>query len=367
MEDIIEIKKVHKAVKILEKSPEFAALIPEVRSNLVMAVEGAETIEQVVGIPGRITTINGLPKSFMRPDFMSSSHMARLVLNIMKHDPLKKSALNMKYEPMVLEICEKLGLNVSSYNRANEPKESREVEGRTIPWGVETAIKKAGTVPDVIYHTGAWGKEPMICLLGLNAVEVAEMAVCIAKLFCVRKNQFKTSENDRSIHKYHDVIYAPSRKLWKKQKEVDSCIFCSIAHGNPDIEERVLYNDKENMVLMNIFPYSRGHLEVVPVNHLTEFNELGSEEIKNLFCLVQRSISLIKEVINPDGINIGLNLGKAAGASIEHIHIHIVPRFKYESGFMETTADTRIIDEDINITYTKFTEKLDILRDDHEV
>jgi diadenosine tetraphosphate (Ap4A) HIT family hydrolase len=121
------------------------------------------------------------------------------------------------------------------------------------------------------------------------------------------------------------------------------------------------------MVLMNIFPYNRGHLEVVPIKHYQDINEIGPEEIKKLFCLVQRTISLVKEAIRPDGINVGLNLGKAAGASIEHIHIHIVPRFELESGFMETTANTRIIDEDINVTYAKFIEKLDILREDHEV
>jgi diadenosine tetraphosphate (Ap4A) HIT family hydrolase len=73
-------------------------------------------------------------------------------------------------------------------------------------------------------------------------------------------------------------------------------------------------------------------------------------------------VSLIREVIKPDGINIGINLGKSAGSSIKHLHIHIVPRFKYEGGFMETIADTRIIDEDIDITYKRFVEKLEILK-----
>jgi thiamine-phosphate diphosphorylase len=189
MEYIMEIEKVKKAVNILENSSEFSVLIPEVRSNLVMAVDGAESIEQVVGIPGRITIVNGRPKSVMEPNFMSSSHMARLVLSIMKHDPSKKSALNMKYDPIILEICKKLGLKVSSYNRKHEPADVKEVEGGTIPWGVETAIKNAGTIPDVIYHEGAWGKEPMICLIGSDAVEVAEMGICIAKLFDIRKKR----------------------------------------------------------------------------------------------------------------------------------------------------------------------------------
>jgi len=195
MEDIMEIEKVKRAVELLENSSEFAALIPEVRSNIVMAVEGAERIEQVVGIPGRITTVNGNAKSCMDPDFMSSSHMARLVISIMKHDPSKKSAINIKYDPKLLEICKKLGLIVASYDRANEPEELKRFEGGTIPWGVETAIEQAGTVPDVIYHIGAWGKEPMICLVGSDPVEVAEMAVCIAKLFDIRKEtNIKPSE-----------------------------------------------------------------------------------------------------------------------------------------------------------------------------
>lgn len=183
MDAIEEIERVKIAVELLEKSPEFAKIIPEVRSNIVMALEGAENVGEVVGIPGRITTVYGYPKAVMPPDFMSSSHMARLVLSIMKHDPSIRSAINMKYEPDIIEICEKLGLKTSSYDRSNEPQEVKEVEGGTIPWGVDTAIKSAGYIPDIIYHRGGWGKEAMICLVGRDAVEVAEMAICISKLY----------------------------------------------------------------------------------------------------------------------------------------------------------------------------------------
>ncbi len=366
----MEIENVKNAVDVLEKSKEFAALIPEVHTNIVMVPEDAKTIKEIVGIPGRITVVNGMAKAFMKPDYMSSSHMARLVLSVMKHDPNKRSAMNIKYNTTILEICEKLGLQISSYNRSYEPEDIKRVEGSTIEWGVETAIEKTGEVPDVIYHKGAWGKEPMICLIGSDALEVAEMADCIAKLLDVRtvkQTQIPTNTEVQCENKGHEVIFAPSRGYWKDKNVEDACIFCAIAEGNPDVEEMVLYNDKENMVLMNIFPYSKGHLEVIPLNHYTNLNQLNGEEIKNLFRLVQRSISLIKEVINPEGINIGINLGKAAGASIEHLHIHLVPRFTYESGFMETTASTRVIEEDINVTYAKFYEKLDILRNDHEI
>ena len=90
MEYIAEIDNVKKAVNILENCTEFTALIPEVRSNIVMAVEGADRVEQVVGIPGRITIVNGYPKSVMEPDFMSSSHMARACAQYDEHDPTIK-------------------------------------------------------------------------------------------------------------------------------------------------------------------------------------------------------------------------------------------------------------------------------------
>lgn len=99
------VEKLEMAVKILEQSPEFAEIIPEVRSNIVMARKNAQTIQDVAGIPGRITTVNGLPKAVAQPDYGASSHMARLVLSMMKHDPKKRSALNIKYHPHLVEIC----------------------------------------------------------------------------------------------------------------------------------------------------------------------------------------------------------------------------------------------------------------------
>lgn len=179
------LEKMEMALQILEQSPEFAEIIPEVRSNIVMARKNAQTIDDVAGIPGRITIVNNLPKAVARPGYGVSSHMARLVISIMKYDPEKRSALNIKYHPHLVEICEKLGLKVSSYDRNQEPPKLAKKEGSTIPWGVKVAMKNLKDVPDVIYHIGAWGKEPMIVILGTNPVEVAEMALCIAKLYLV--------------------------------------------------------------------------------------------------------------------------------------------------------------------------------------
>jgi len=343
----MEIENLKKAVEIIQNCKELAAFIPEVRSNIVMAKEDAKDVNGVAGIPGRITTVHGKPKAFMEPEFGVSSHMARLVLSIMKHDQSKRSAMNIKYDPKIIEICEKLGLKVSFYDRNDEPEDVKQVEGGTIPWGVEAATLKIGDIPDVIYHMGAWGKEPSISIIGTDAVDVAKMIVCIAKLF--------------SVNDDYKVLFTPPSE--KPQKSLDiSCIFCAMAMGDPEVSKNVIYNDGEDMVVLNIAPYTRGHLLVIPTKHYTDLNELNSEALKNLFITVRKATTLIRNVINPDGVNIGINLGKVAGQGISHIHVHLVPRFKFESSFIGTTANTRIIRESMDQTYAKYMEKIEILK-----
>jgi diadenosine tetraphosphate (Ap4A) HIT family hydrolase len=273
--------------------------------------------------------------------------MARLILEVMKLDPERRSAINLRYQPTLIELIKKLGLKISSYNRLEEPEDQRKIEGGSINWGVTQAINKIGEVPDVIYHTGDWGKEPIIALIGCDAVDVAKMAICLAQLYSIRKPE---------------VLFAPTRSLYSDKKLTTSCIFCGISKGEPEIEEMILYKDDDNMVLMNIYPYNRGHLEVVPRKHYTDLNELKPDELKNFFLLVQKTITLIREVIKPDGINLGFNLGKAAGSSVEHLHLHLVPRFKFEGGFMETVASTRVISENLDETYKRYMKEIQLLR-----
>jgi diadenosine tetraphosphate (Ap4A) HIT family hydrolase len=149
----------------------------------------------------------------------------------------------------------------------------------------------------------------------------------------------------------------------KPQENSDiSCVFCAMARGDPEVSKNVIYNDGEDMVVLNIAPYTRGHLLVIPTKHYTDLKELDSEALKNLFITVQKATTLIREVITPDGINIGINLGKVAGQGISHIHVHLVPRFKFESSFIGTTANTRIIRESLDQTYAKYMEKIEILK-----
>ena len=343
----MEIENLKKAVEIIQNSEELAAFIPEVRSNIVMAKENAKDVNDVAGIPGRITIVHGKPKAFVEPEFGVSSHMARLILSMMKHDSSKRSAMNIKYSPKIIEICEKLGLKVSFYDRNDEPENVRQVEGGTIPWGVETAIKRIGDIPDIIYHKGAWGKEPSITLIGTSAVDVAKMSVCIARIFNTKEG--------------YKVIFTPPAEKSDSKSSDTSCIFCAMAKGDPEVSKHVLYNDGEDMVVLNIAPYTTGHLLVIPTKHYTDLNELNLESLKNLFNTVRKAETLMKEVIHPDGINIGINLGEAAGQRIQHIHVHLVPRFKFESSFIGTTANTRVIRESLDETYIRYMEKIDKL------
>ncbi|MEM3531127.1 MAG: bifunctional hydroxymethylpyrimidine kinase/phosphomethylpyrimidine kinase, partial [Nitrososphaerales archaeon] len=176
------IKNLKKAVSMLEDHKEFSALIPETQTNIAMALPFADSIMDVAAIPGRIVRIGKSVKASSYPEFGASSHLAKTVLTANKYDSSIRAGLNIKYSEKILKACKKLGWVVSFYDRRKEPAKIKKTEGMSISWGTEQAIKKAGKVPDVIYHKGDWGKEPMITLLGENAIEVANMAIELTKI-----------------------------------------------------------------------------------------------------------------------------------------------------------------------------------------
>lgn len=175
--------RMHDALSILESSEQLAQLTPECQINLVMALPYpyARSVENVCGIPGRITNIGGRLKAASCPTFGASKHVANVVLNVMEHDPTIRSAMNIRYSKEIISACERLGFVVGYYDRTKEPPEIKEREGATIPWGVKEAIKSAGKVPDIIYHTGDHGKEPMVIILGRDPVEVVMHALRLSK------------------------------------------------------------------------------------------------------------------------------------------------------------------------------------------
>ncbi len=178
------IEDLTKALEILEEHGELInPLIPEVQMNVVMALPRhyARSIEDVAGVLGRVVRYGKKVKAVGPPTFGASSHLARAVLKAMEFDPSVRAALNIKYSEMALRAAERLGLKVSSYDRKEEPPEVKAREGATIPWGVEIAIKKTGgIVPDIIYHRGDVGKEPMINIFGKSAVDVVTKLIKLA-------------------------------------------------------------------------------------------------------------------------------------------------------------------------------------------
>ncbi|MDI6702282.1 thiamine-phosphate synthase family protein [Methanothermobacter wolfeii] len=181
----MEIENLKRALELLSSSDDFGLLVPEVRSNIVMAREGAKDTEDVAAVPGRITEFRGKAFACREPEYGASSHMARFILTFMRHRPERRAAINIKFDESIIRICEKAGLVVSCYDRSREPASVRDSEGGTIPWGVEEAFRDSESPPDVIYHRGAWGKEPMVVLTGKDAVEVAETALKIAEEYRV--------------------------------------------------------------------------------------------------------------------------------------------------------------------------------------
>lgn len=182
-----EIIEVQKAAKRLVNTPGFAELIPEVGTNIAMAPKNARELGDVVGLSGRIIKVSGKARLTGVPVSGGSEHVARIVLTTMKHDPQIRACVNIRYYPRIVEEFRESGLEVVEFDRAREP------EGvKTMKWGTEQAIEKAGGVPDVIFDKGGIGKEAMIRVLGKNPSEAAEKALRVVKRLKPTKN--KTAE-----------------------------------------------------------------------------------------------------------------------------------------------------------------------------
>ncbi|MCU4140802.1 MAG: Hydroxymethylpyrimidine/phosphomethylpyrimidine kinase [Methanophagales archaeon] len=168
------LENLKEALRRLKAMKDFRKLIPEVGANLGMATEDAESEADVAAVDGRITrTKHGFRVG--RIEFGASSHVARAILTMMRFNRAVRSAINIKYSPEIVEICERL-FSVASFEREREPNASE--EGKTMEWGISSAIQNAlkerGSIPDVIFDCGAVGKEPMLRIFGRDAVEVVE-------------------------------------------------------------------------------------------------------------------------------------------------------------------------------------------------
>ena len=175
------LEDVSAAAKIIEDHSEVSPYVAEVGIQVAMALPYASTKWHVAAVEGRIVKFGEGVRAVGCARFGASDHVARIVLTAMKHDPLKRAALNLHYDEGLLEAFKKLGRVVSSFDRRLEPPKVKVTEGETLVWGVEEAIKAAGRVPDVVYDLGEVGKEPMIRVLGDSAMDVVEKALASVK------------------------------------------------------------------------------------------------------------------------------------------------------------------------------------------
>lgn len=147
-------------------------------------------------------------------------------------------------------------------------------------------------------------------------------------------------------------LWAPWRIEYILGPKPDTCVFCLPESTEEDEERLVLHRGGRAFVITNRYPYNNGHIMVCPFRHVSELTELSREETHEIMDLVQLCSGILKQHFNCEGINVGLNLGKAAGAGIgEHLHFHLVPRWNGDSSFIAVMDDVRTVPQHIRETY----------------
>ena len=149
-------------------------------------------------------------------------------------------------------------------------------------------------------------------------------------------------------------MWAPWRIEYIQMAKPEGCILCDKPAEDNDAQNYILYRGEKNFIIMNSYPYNPGHLMVAPYRHIATLDGLTEAERHEHFDIVSRAVRVLREVFNPGGFNIGMNLGRVAGAGIDdHVHTHIVPRWQGDTNFMPVLSDVRVIPEALADTYQK--------------
>jgi ATP adenylyltransferase len=160
-----------------------------------------------------------------------------------------------------------------------------------------------------------------------------------------------------------DHLWSPWRYKYinSGDKETESlCVFCSLLNDSTEADERnyILHRARYNFVILNLYPYISGHLLVIPYEHLSDLDAASKETTDELMDLAKRCQTALREAYHPQGFNLGMNLGRSAGAGVaEHFHLHIMPRWTGDTNFMTTVGETRVHPEDLAVTYEKLRGK----------
>jgi len=160
-----------------------------------------------------------------------------------------------------------------------------------------------------------------------------------------------------------DHLFTPWRYAYiteaVKNGENDSCIFCELPKL-PDKEARIVLRAQHCFIILNSFPYTSGHVMIVPFAHLDELSKLPETAAQEMMSLSQKMERVLRQVYSPDGINLGMNIGRAAGAGVAgHVHMHVLPRWVGDTNFMTVTGETRVLPEALDVTYQQIRAVLD--------
>lgn len=152
-----------------------------------------------------------------------------------------------------------------------------------------------------------------------------------------------------------NILYAPWRDEYIQDKKIEGCVFCHISeYADQDKDLHVLYRDEFCFIVMNKYPYTPGHFMIIPHHHTDSLEALDSAVWLHMSTLAQKGVRLLKEGFNAQGVNIGMNLGKAGGAGIaEHVHMHLVPRWERDTNFITAIGKTRVYSTDFINIYNK--------------
>ena len=156
-------------------------------------------------------------------------------------------------------------------------------------------------------------------------------------------------------------LWSPWRMEYiENNSKEEGCVFCNVLAQNDGAENLIAYRGKRSFVILNRFPYTSGHLMVIPFEHKPNLEELDSETRAEIMELTSRCTTVLKQIYNAQGFNIGVNIGEAAGAGVlGHVHIHIVPRWKGDTNFMSTVGGTRVLPEALEDTYKRVKDAFD--------
>ncbi len=151
-----------------------------------------------------------------------------------------------------------------------------------------------------------------------------------------------------------EILWAPWRIKYITNPDGEGCIFCKKAESSKDEENYVLYRGKKVYALLNIFPYNNGHAMVAPYEHIGDLTELSEDILYEMQDVIKCLVARMKEIMLPHGFNIGMNIGRTAGAGYDkHLHMHIVPRWDGDTNFMPVIGNQEVISESLDSAYKK--------------